>query len=508
MYPFIYEIVSVNKKDIFIDTLVFFCQYWIDNQLERCCLCQMHPSLNNHYEEHHYKFNMTTRRDFLKQSAIAVAGTYVGTMGMSAKSYGRILGANDRVRVGIVGFSDRFKDTLFPSFLNHYKELNFDVAALSDLWSLRREQGAAHLKAKLDHDIRTCRNNEELYGLKNIDAVIISTADFQHAMHAIEAVKANCDAYVEKPFAETMEDNRAALKAIKASNRIVQIGSQRRSGANYHTAEDFIKSGKFGPITAVDLVWNVNQPGRWRRPALLAQIREQDTDWKRFLINRPYEEWDPRKYLEYRLFWPYSSGMPGQWMSHQIDTVHWFSGLKHPRSVVANGGIYTWKDGRRNWDTMTAVFDYGPLDDPQNGFQVVFTSRMQNGSGGVGEVYYSNGGELNLMTNKISPRGGLEAREAAAMNMKPNLLPEIDLSTQKSGVATAANMGSDPLTSNHMRNWMECVRSRKQPNAPVEAGYSHSIATIMTNAAVRTGSRASFDENTQEVMANGKIFKY
>jgi predicted dehydrogenase len=77
-------------------------------------------------------------------------------------------------------------------------------------------------------------------------------------------------------------------------------------------------------------------------------------------MNRPFEKFDPRKYLEYRLFWPYSSGLPGQWMSHQIDTVHWFSGLQHPRSVTANGGIYVWKDGRRNWDTTTAVFEYGP----------------------------------------------------------------------------------------------------------------------------------------------------
>ena len=447
-----------------------------------------------------------SRRDFIRKSAIAAAGTYLGTMGLSAKSYGRILGANDRVRVGVVGYSDRFRDTLLPCFLNHSKELNFDIVALSDLWSLRRDEGVASLSAKLGHPVTACRNNDELYNLKDMDAVIISTADFQHAVHTIEAINANCDVYVEKPFAETMKDNRDALKAVKSSDRIVQIGSQRRSGLNYKAAEDFIKSGKFGPITAVDLTWNVNQPGRWRRPALVSKIQEKDTDWKRFLINRPREDWDPRKYLEYRLFWPYSSGRPGQWMSHQIDTVHWFTGLNYPRSVVANGGIYTWKDGRKNWDTMVAVFDYGDTKD--QGFQVTFTSRMQNSVGDVGEVYYSNGGELNLITNKISPKGGLKEREAAAMGMKPNLLPEIDLSASVPEVATSANTGADRLTSGHMRNWMECIRSRKQPNAPVEAGYNHSIATIMTNAAARTGEKVTFDEKRQEVMAGNKVFKY
>jgi predicted dehydrogenase len=445
----------------------------------------------------------STRRTFIKKSAIAT----MGALAFSAKSYANILGANDRVRVGVVGFSDRFRQSLAPAFLAHYKETNFDIVAVSDLWKKRREEGQAFLKEKFGHDIQACVNNEELYKIKDIDAVIISTADFQHALHTIEAVKAGCDTYTEKPFAETMEDNRAALKAVKESGKIVQIGSQRRSGNNYHAAAEFIQSGKFGPIVMVELTWNVNQPGRWRRPALVAELREQDTDWKRFLMNRPAESFDPRKYLEYRLFWPYSSGMPGQWMSHQIDTVHWFSGLKHPRSVVANGGVYFWKDGRKNWDTTTAVFDYG-AEDGSTGFQVTFSSRMMNGDEHPAEIYYSNGGELNLNTNKVTSGGGLQENHAKAMGLKSNLLPEGDITQMFQKVEASANTGGDVLTLGHMRNWMDCVRSRKQPNAPVEAGYMHSIATIMTNAAARTGEKATFDEKTQEVMAGGKVFKY
>jgi predicted dehydrogenase len=442
-----------------------------------------------------------SRRDFIKKASVVT----LGAAAFSAKSYANIIGANDRVRVGVVGFSDRFRQSLFPAFQNHYQELNFDIVAVSDLWKKRREEGQAFLKEKFGHDVQACVNNDELYKMKDLDAVIISTADFQHALHTIEAVKAGCDTYTEKPFAETMDDARAALKAVKESKKIVQIGSQRRSGKNYHAAAKFIKEGKFGPIVMVELTWNVNQPGRWRRPALVAELREQDTDWKRFLLNRPVEAFDPRKYLEYRLFWPYSSGMPGQWMSHQIDTVHWFSELKHPRSVVANGGVYFWKDGRKNWDTTTAVFDYG---DDKQGFQVQFTSRMMNGDENPAEIYYSNGGELNLNTNKVSARGGLKEGPAAAMSMKPNLLTDMDLTMTAEKVVASANTGGDPLTSAHMRNWMECVRSRQETNAPVEAGYSHSIATIMTNAAVRTGMKATFDEKTQEVMAGGKVFKY
>jgi len=437
-----------------------------------------------------------SRREFIKKSLLATAGTYAGSLAFSAKSYANIIGANDRVRVGVVGFSDRFKSSLLPGFLNHHKELNFDMVAVSDIWRLRREEAQSVLKEKLGHDVKTFRNNDELYSSKEIDAVIISTADFQHALHGIEAVKASCDAYIEKPFAETMEDNRAAFKAIKESKKIIQIGSQRRSGTNYKAAADFVKQGKFGDITMVELVWNVNQPGRWRRPQAVAMMKEQDTDWKRFLMNRPFEPFDARKHLEFRLFWPYSSGLPGQWMSHQIDTVNWFSGLKHPRSVVANGGVYFWKDGRENWDTMTAAFEYGPENDPKTGFQVTFASRMHNGVENPKELYYSNGGELNLNTNKVSSYGGLTEQFSKPMNMQANLLPDLDLTKVSEKVETAANTGGDVLTSNHMRNWMECVRSRKETNAPVEAGYS----------AARTGTKVTFDESKQEVMAGNKAF--
>lgn len=445
------------------------------------------------------------RRSFIKKTALTAGGL---TVGLSAKSYSNILGANDRVRVGIVGFSNRCRGSLIPAFLKSNKELNFELVGVSDIWNRRREEGAAYIKKLTGNEVAQYRNNEELYEKNEVDAVIISTADFQHALHTVEAADAKKDAYVEKPFAETMEDARAGLRAVKESGIIVQIGSQRRSNANYHAADEFIRSGKFGDIVAVHMTWNVNQPGRWRLPKLAKEIRESDTDWKRYLMNRPHEKWDPRKYLEYRLFWPFSSGIPGQWMSHQIDTVHWFSGLDHPRSVAANGGIYLWKDGRKNFDTMTAVFDYGPADDPTSGFQVVYSSRFTNSAGGTKEIYYSNGGELNLSTNKVTPNGGLVQRHASKMGYQPNQLEEYDLKRSNVKVVTSANTGADNSTSLHMLNWMECVRSRETPNAPVEAGYNHSIANIMTTASLRTGRYVTFDDVNQEVLAGGEVFQY
>ncbi len=170
--------------------------------------------------------------------------------------------------------------------------------------------------------------------------------------------------------------------------------------------------------------------------------------------------------------------------------MHWFTGLPHPRSVVANGGIYHWKDGRTNWDTMTAVFDYGPLDDLTKGFQVQYTSRFTNSAGGVKEIYYSNAGTIDMDKQTVSPNGGLSAKSAAEMQMQPNLLEPMSLGRAVEKVATDANTKGDPQTSANMRNWMECVRSRKTPNASIEAGYSHSIALCMNVAAIQTGRRS------------------
>ena len=448
------------------------------------------------------------RRNFIKKTALASSGIVLGANAMSASSYRKILGSNDRVRVGISGFSNRAKGALIPAFNGHSKTQNFEIVGVSDIWNRRRDEGAAYIKEMTGNKIKQWENNEEMYAKDKIDAVIISTADFQHALHTVQAATAKKDVYCEKPFAETMADARIGMKAVKDSGIVFQIGSQRRSGANYHAANDFIKSGKFGDIVMVEMTWNVNQPGRWRLPKLTSEIRASDTDWKRYQMNRPPAEWDPRKYLEYRLFWPYSSGIPGQWMSHQIDTVHWFTGLNHPRSVAANGGIYLWKDGRKNFDTMSAVFDYGPADDMGSGFQVTYSSRFTNSAGGTKEIYYSNGGELNLDTNKVSDNGGLSEQFAKAMDMQPNKLEGFNLSDNTPKVVTSANTGADNMTSLHMLNWMECVRSRKTTNGPVEAGYNHSIANIMTTAALRTGLKATFDEATQNVLAGGKVFQY
>src|SRR5436853_3760736 len=209
-----------------------------------------------------------SRRDFLKTT---VAGTAAMAVGSRASSYARILGANDRIRVAIVGPGDRARDALIPAFLRLAGELNFEPVAVCDIWNKRREEGAAFVSQQADRfkvpmsgeQLARARNTDELYSMKNIDAVIIATADFQHAVHCMEAVRAGKDVYVEKPFANTMNDARNALKLVTGSKQIVQVGTQRRSTPSYMRANEYLnrKDNPFGDIVMAEMTWNVNQPG-------------------------------------------------------------------------------------------------------------------------------------------------------------------------------------------------------------------------------------------------------
>ena len=454
-----------------------------------------------------------TRRDAVKTTAAAaIAAGAIPSMlkaqqapGLAAGKYYR---ANETVRVACVGYSDRFRGSLLPSFQLAMKELNFDMVAVADLWKKRLVENAKpELEKTLGHSIATYSSDMDLYAnAKDVDAVIISTADFQHAQHATHAVNAGKDAYCEKPLAEDMYSANMIKDAVDAKRNagfapgaVLQIGSQRRSGPAYHAAKDYIQSGKFGNISYIDLCWNVNQSRRWRRDEkLVASLKKEDVDWNLWLLDRDPDAYafDPRKYLEFRLFWPFSSGIPGQWMCHQIDTVAWFTGLNYPRKAVASGGTYAWNDGRESYDTFTTILEYGVDNNPGKGFQAVFSSRQTNAARGNVEKYYSPQGTIDLIKGVVTNEGVERVKEVKEEKLTANY--------QKA--ETAANTGRDPLTSAHVRNWMECVRARKDPNAPVEAGYWHSVSLIMANAAMRTGLVGTYDPKTRQVLAGDKVF--
>src|SRR6202046_4197894 len=314
------------------------------------------------------------RRTFVKQ-----AGCTMLAAGMSAQSYARILGANDRIRLGQLGCGDRSQGHVHMVTLAS-KQMPVEVVAVCDLWSMAREHRAAQVKRAFNLEPQSFKYSEEMLALKDLDGVMIATGDFQHAKLCAEVVKAGKDCYVEKPFANVLSEAIETRNLVKQSKQVVQMGSQHRSQPYPLAVRDIIRSGRIGDIVHIEQEWNVNEE-RWRftpmdtghsREMLVdknmewkqwlydrkSKLREEDTDWNRWLLGKSYRPFDPHVYLEFRLYKDYSSGIFDQWLSHGSDLVHLWTDEAYPESVMATGGVFTWPDGRENPDAAVAAVTY------------------------------------------------------------------------------------------------------------------------------------------------------
>ena len=314
------------------------------------------------------------RRTFVKQAAGALLAT-----GMDARSYARVLGANDRIRLGQLGCGDRSQGHVHMTQLAA-KQMPVETVAVCDLWTFAREHRAAQVKRVFNLEPQTYKYAEEMLARKDIDGVMIATGDFQHAKLCMEVVQAGKDCYVEKPFANVLSEAIEARDTVKQSKQIVQVGTQHRSQPYPFAIRDVIRSGRIGKVVHIEQEWNANEE-RWRftpadtgqnRAMLMdvnlewkqwlygrkSKLREEDTDWNRWLLGKPQRPFDPHVYLEFRLYKDFSSGIFDQWLSHGSDLVHLWTDETYPTSVMATGGIFTWPDGRENPDTALAAVTY------------------------------------------------------------------------------------------------------------------------------------------------------
>jgi predicted dehydrogenase len=258
------------------------------------------------------------RRTFVKQ----VAGTMLAA-GMDARSYARVLGANDRIRLAQLGCGARSHGHVHMVQLAS-KTLPVETVAVCDIWSLARERRAAQVKEVFNLDPQSYKYSEDMLARKDIDGVMIATGDFQHAKLCVDVVSAGKDCYVEKPFANVLSEAKQARDAVKASRQVVQMGSQHRSEPYQLAVRDIVRSGRIGTIVHIEQEWNVNEE-RWRfvdmdtgnspareqdrnlewRKWLFEQkskLREEDTDWDRWLLGKARRPFDPHVYLEFRLY--------------------------------------------------------------------------------------------------------------------------------------------------------------------------------------------------------------
>jgi predicted dehydrogenase len=432
--------------------------------------------------------NEISRRSFLTKSAALTGGA---TLANTALSYSRILGANDRLSLCHIGTGSR-GDDLSQLVSQLSKSQNVEITAVCDLWKVNREKAVAANTKYYGRAPRAFSHLEEALPQKDIDAVIISTPEHSHSPILKLVVAADKDCYVEKPMGNVLADAKAARDVTLRSNKIVQVGTQHRSEPYPMAAHDLVQTGVLGEVSKVEIVWNYHGP-RWRGRGETKLLREEDTDWREWLLSKPYRPFDPKVYCEFRLYREFSGGIADQWLSHGIDLVHWFMNDNYPRSVVAHGGIFAWPDGRENPDTFQTLLEY------PKGFLVSYTTSFGNDAPsftrymGKKATLVNVGGEGSPRYQLVQEKGNHEDDPAIdrARATKDILLP---------GSSELPPMGIDDLTLGHMTNWLECLRSRQQPHCTVNEGFSHSVACMMAAQAYWSGRKMYWDTKTETIL--------
>ena len=431
------------------------------------------------------------RRTFLEQSAAAFAGTVV--LPHTALSYGRIVGANDRISLGHIGIGSRGRDLdLIASKLK--SSHNVEMTAVCDLWTVNRARAASTNAGYYGRSPRAVAHVEELLAMKDVDGVMISTPEHAHSPILKMVAEAGKDAYVEKPMGNVLEEAKAAREAVLQAKTVVQVGTQHRSEPYQVAAHDVARGGALGDVSKVEVVWNYHGP-RWRGRPEVKQIREQDTDWSKWLLTKPMRPFDPQLYFEFRLYKEFSSGIPDQWMSHAIDLVHWFTDDHYPVSCVSHGGVFAWHDGRETADTFQTLLEY------PKGFLVSYSTSFGNDAPsftrymGKKATLINVGGEGSPRYQLIQEKGTHE--DDADIDSK-RASKFISLPGEKG----MPPMAIDDLSLEHMGNWFDCMRSRQEPNAPVQAGFAHSVACMMAAESYFTGKKLFWDGKTETFSDN------
>ena len=395
----------------------------------------------------------TTRRDFLKRTGRAAVGAGIGLMAQARRSaVAQEPGANEKVVLGVIGTGGRGTSIMRTAM----RCAGVEVAAVCDVYDerLNRAREVAGELAKPYADYR------QLLERADIDAVIIATPDHWHHRIFVAAIQAGKDIYCEKPMSKTIEEGRQMVEAARASRQVVQIGMQRRSGQQYPQARKLIESGKIGRIRFVRAYdcrnYTISDP--FHPPEEFAG----KIDWQRFLGPAPPHEFDPFRYFAWRWFWDYAGGLVTDVGVHVLDVVHWLTGNDTPRSVVCHGGVYELEYWQTP-DVVNVVFDYGT-------HSVGLTFNFANKHQGNGIMFYGTDATMEVRgsTIYVFPESGDASK------------PE--LSIPEAG-----------WVQEHVQNFIDCVRSRAEPAAPVELGYRSLLPLHLANMAYRERRMVGWD---------------
>ena len=419
----------------------------------------------------------TSRRTFLQTLTVGAAGASL--MGVPAASYARILGANDRIGIGIIGAGRMGRGHIGKV----HRHADTDIVALCDVYKPNLDFVAAQ-----DPDARTYTDHAALLADERVDAVMVASPDHWHAIHAIDACKAGKDVYVEKPTSVAIAEGRAMVEAARKYDRVMQVGTQQRSGDQFARAVEIVRSGRLGPISFVRC-WNVGN----NAPEGIGAPPDSDPppglDWDRWLgpaAARPFninrfgvvlnEQGNYQRWASFRWFWDYAGGMMTDWGVHLLDIVQWAMDVDYPNTVAATGGKFALMDNRETPDTIQATYGYP-------GFICTYENRVCNShrlhGQGYGILFYGTQGTLYVN------RGFLEVIPEEGRGLEPQRYER----TNNSG-------------DTHFANFIDCMRSRQRPTCDIEIGHRSSSTAILGNMAYRTGRSLVWDGESESVIGD------
>ena len=397
-----------------------------------------------------------TRRGFLQTSAS-------GVIVSSALSYSKVLGANERIRLGAIGTGGRCRRALMG---NSKAQPDADIVAICDVYEPNLLQAAEVAPTAKQH-----RDYRALLDDKNIDAVLIGSPDHWHARMTMDAVKAGKDVYVEKPVTHSLAEGAALIQTVEDSKRVVQTGTQQRSWEHYLIGKQLVDAGKLGQITFVRAWWFQNYAAR---PAP-TKLQTDKLDRKAWLGSAPDQEVTPMKYQWWRWYWDFGGGALTDLMSHWIDVVHWYTGSPMPSAVLTTGNRYVlaWECP----DTITCVLDY-----PKN-FSVTYHGMMASSVDDGGMEIRGTKATMKLDRSRLAiyPEGG------ELIGKLGEVEPEILIRSTHDG------------TIDHVRNFLDCVKSRKTPNANIRVAVDCANAAHLGNLALKQERKVKWNAKTGKI---------
>ena len=413
------------------------------------------------------------RRDFIKTSAGLAATVALGasiTRPLSAASQKRVIGANERIRIGQIGCGDRGRTAHMTGIYKHVKETNFEIVALADPWRQMREKANAQVKEWFGREAKAFTSYTELLAQDDVDAVMIASPDFHHTTHLEAAAKAGKHIYVEKPLATEFDKLLRAYDAAKAAQSagsIIQVGTQLRSLPGVTGAREIVQAGTIGKISRIDECRNGEKPYWYNY--IGREVAEADVDWKEFLGDRPKRPFDARALSAWYGYYEFCQGPVPQWGAHFLDLMHYVTGCGIPSACVCLGGVTTWKDENKftTPDNVVATWMY------PEGFVVTSSNNFGNSSGNM-RKFYGDKGTLDV-GNWNAPTYTAEGGPKRDGKIRGKVdVPAVE-------------------RPDHFLNWLQCLRSGATPHANIDAGYQHAVAVLMAVISYDTGKKTIYD---------------